>query len=504
LSRSIVVCLALAAALAFAAPASAATLYAGPLGTAPIGSGCLELSPCNFKTAAEGAASGDEVIVLPGVHEVGNQPIGIYNDVNIHGVAPNWLTTIRTSAGSGIELNASSVRLADLSVEHTVGTAMAIALGYGTLERVHVSSSDAQDTVHVWRGNIRDSMIINTRVGGVAMASDAGYDFNVNVGGSTLIGAGADSTGLLLQVGVAFGGDATIEDTIIDGGGTNDIYASAGEMSDITATITNSNFATVATAGTVSVNAPDSNNNQSTPPVYLDAPAGDYHQAPSSPTIDAGTVESASGRFDVDNDPRVIGSKIDIGADEYEPVNSVIGSIISPVGGTTANASPPLAGSGRIGLPVKIYDGATQIAGATGDVAGNWSATLATPLADGLHQLTVSTVSRSGVESAKSAPVAVTVDTTVPRTPIFDTTAPTTRVLKKPQAKTRQRKAVFRFGSNEQGVCFECKLDRGKYRRCPARFSKKVSRGKHTLWVRAVDAAGNRDETPAKVRWRVL
>jgi hypothetical protein len=91
---------------------------------------------------------------------------------------------------------------------------------------------------------------------------------------------------------------------------------------------------------------------------------------------------------------------------------------------------------------------------------------------------------------------------------VADRAAPQTRILRGPQRRTTKRLAIFRFSSNEPGSSFECKLDRQRFRRCASPFKRKVKAGprrgaKHVLLVRARDAAGNVDATPAKYVWRV-
>ena len=71
--------------------------------------------------------------------------------------------------------------------------------------------------------------------------------------------------------------------------------------------------------------------------------------------------------------------------------------------------------------------------------------------------------------------------------------------------RTHKRKvrATFRFGSNEPGVSFLCRVDRGRFHRCRVKLSRWFALGKHTVRVKARDAAGNVDPTPAIFRFRV-
>lgn len=83
-----------------------------------------------------------------------------------------------------------------------------------------------------------------------------------------------------------------------------------------------------------------------------------------------------------------------------------------------------------------------------------------------------------------------------------DRTAPETTIVKK---KVKGRTAKFRFVSSEAGSTFQCKLDKKQFKPCgsPKKY-KRLKPGRHVFQVRAVDAAGNRDKTPATRRFRIL
>jgi hypothetical protein len=83
-----------------------------------------------------------------------------------------------------------------------------------------------------------------------------------------------------------------------------------------------------------------------------------------------------------------------------------------------------------------------------------------------------------------------------------DKTAPQTTIVKK---KIKGRAAKFRFVSSEAGSTFQCRLDKKKFKPClsPKKY-KRLKPGKHVFEVRAIDAAGNRDKTPATRKFRVL
>jgi hypothetical protein len=82
-----------------------------------------------------------------------------------------------------------------------------------------------------------------------------------------------------------------------------------------------------------------------------------------------------------------------------------------------------------------------------------------------------------------------------------DTTPPDTRILKGPKRKTKKKRARFTLGS-EPGATFACTLD-GRSIPCSSSFSIKVKSGKHVLTATAIDAAGNKDASPAVSLWKV-
>jgi PKD repeat protein len=114
--------------------------------------------------------------------------------------------------------------------------------------------------------------------------------------------------------------------------------------------------------------------------------------------------------------------------------------------------------------------------------------------APGTHTATATATDSAGVTTSE----AVTVE-------VEDTTAPTTEITRHPKARTKQRKAVFEFSSNEAGGSFECTVDKGVPSVCtsPLPVKVKARRKPHSFSVVAIDAAGNRDTTPATYGWKV-
>lgn len=97
---------------------------------------------------------------------------------------------------------------------------------------------------------------------------------------------------------------------------------------------------------------------------------------------------------------------------------------------------------------------------------------------------------------------------TTPPKPMPDRTPPRTELLRHPPALLRvaprhRAAVVFRFAASERSR-FECRPDAKPYRRCGSPFRAHLAIGRHVFRVFAIDAAGNRDRTPALFHVRVV
>jgi large repetitive protein len=129
-----------------------------------------------------------------------------------------------------------------------------------------------------------------------------------------------------------------------------------------------------------------------------------------------------------------------------------------------------------------------------------------TDLADGSHTFEVRPTDPAGNQGD---PVSYTwtIDTTVP-----DTTEPDTTITDSPPSPNDSTSATFSFtGSDNETpsaqIVFECRLDSqlaADFASCssPQPYTG-LSQGSHTFDVRAIDAAGNADATPATYTWIV-
>jgi hypothetical protein len=122
-------------------------------------------------------------------------------------------------------------------------------------------------------------------------------------------------------------------------------------------------------------------------------------------------------------------------------------------------------------------------------------------LAVGAHQFAVRATDAASNVDATPATQSWTVTSTPP--PV-DTTAPDTSIASGPGSTTTATTASLVFSSTEAGTSFECQLDSGAWAGCssPKSYSG-LAAGAHQFSVRATDAAGNVDATPASQAWTV-
>jgi hypothetical protein len=83
-----------------------------------------------------------------------------------------------------------------------------------------------------------------------------------------------------------------------------------------------------------------------------------------------------------------------------------------------------------------------------------------------------------------------------------DVFAPETVITKRPPKRTSKRRPKIAFAATERGSTFECKRDGRPFKPCSSPYRKGFSLGRHLFRVVAIDSDGNRDSSPAKVRFK--
>jgi hypothetical protein len=203
------------------------------------------------------------------------------------------------------------------------------------------------------------------------------------------------------------------------------------------------------------------------------------------------------------------------------------GESVGPNGGieppdVTAAGKTEASGSAEPLALVRVFRKASPESGelgafleeATADAGGNWSVTYAA--LPGSTLVTATQTNTEGGTSELADPVATPAD---PQPPsgggtnngggnnggATDTKVPNTTITKGPKAKSTSTTAKFKFKSNEAGSTFQCKLDGKPAKSCRSpKTYKGLKPGKHVFKVWATDAAGNKDPTPAKKKFKVL
>lgn len=347
--------------IAFAClPASAALAslrYAAP--SAQGSDNCTsEANACTLTEAVAGAGTADTVILLGDKGSYGSLASPLTKTIKgpkadapaaIEGAAGQPRPVIYTSANPGLEfLEATLVEgvdhatsLSGLEVQETAsGLPSALAV-VGDLDHMVARTLDggfacAADGVEHGQESVSDSLCVGTGFSGSGLytvESGSGQTENLVLRNDTFYGSGEGSTR---------GMDIGVNDLTVDIAAFNVI--SYGEAESLAASgqahivFHNSNYdARMQLNGPATATAPGTDGNQTAAPLFVNAPGGDFEEAPGSPTIDAGLTEAANGETDLAGRPRTIGPATDIGAYEAPEAPTLAAGAVSSL--TTATAT---------------------------------------------------------------------------------------------------------------------------------------------------------------------
>lgn len=161
----------------------------------------------------------------------------------------------------------------------------------------------------------------------------------------------------------------------------------------------------------------------------------------------------------------------------------------------TNKPSVSVVGSAEPNSTITVYfNGSQSVSGTVSvDSVGTWRFTPVSPLADGSYQVTATATDVAGNTSGVSTARSVQVDTLPPKTTFSE----------KPEAETVSTSATFGFES-ETKATFQCSLDGAAFGTCssPVSFDS-LPLGSHVFQVKATDAAGNTEPTPASISWSI-
>ena len=80
---------------------------------------------------------------------------------------------------------------------------------------------------------------------------------------------------------------------------------------------------------------------------------------------------------------------------------------------------------------------------------------------------------------------------------------PDTVIDARPGEFSSSGQATFRFSSNDPAATFTCQVDREQMVPCQAPYVRTLPDGPHSFAVRAIDRAGNGDDSPAEALWSI-
>ncbi len=308
-----------------ASPAQAASTYyvsrLGPRITVP----CPQAEPCYLAVPLAAQEPGDTIILESGNYQGPPEtPMGttinlLKENVTLEGEpgapAPKIFSNVK--GGPAVRMTeAFGTRLANVDIEDS-GTEVEgwptliavneahfdhVILRSTTNERAACSGYDITFTDSICAG--KDGFYVST--GGA-------FSPTINLRNSDLYGT---ETGMLLAGTGKIDLTANAVNTIIRGA-TTDISTEPVEAGGaVHLNLEHSNFGLTVPGGAGETTM-SGGGNQSATPVFVNLAAGDFHEAPGSPTIDAGLDSPLNGLTDLAGNPRQIGAHTDIGAYEF-------------------------------------------------------------------------------------------------------------------------------------------------------------------------------------------
>ncbi|MGH2959152.1 MAG: Ig-like domain-containing protein, partial [Solirubrobacterales bacterium] len=479
--------------------AFAATHYASPNGMALDDTTCLEVLPCSIEEAVNSplwAATGDEVVLMPGTYTITSQ-LTITKGLSVHGTGVPGVTVLNSNLTVPIEMNNAGASISQVTMNATnTGNIAAVNLTNGKISR-SIINSQAPMGVNVLVGTITDTISIAHGSGslgyrGAGIASSyptGGLVADLKLRNVTSIGKGASySDGLFVRSDGPGQVVVNAKSSIFLGGpNANSVDVSGNNVGGTSVlVITNSNFSSTAKVSgpaSISITDPNTNGNQTGEVTFVDPASENYHLSHSTGyAIDLGTIDVNSGTKDFDGEDRVQGAAADIGADEVDNVPPAAPVITST--GLIVNSTLPVTGTAEPGTMVYVSNGALGICSSTATPSGTFACTGSVP-ALGPDVLSAFATDMGGNISATSTSVPFTVDRT---SPVISLTAPKNRA-----AFASSPRVEFTVDELHPRVT-ECLVDddaRG-YQPCTSGYRPpEPSHGLHTLYVRHTDLALN-------------
>ena len=159
----------------------------------------------------------------------------------------------------------------------------------------------------------------------------------------------------------------------------------------------------------------------------------------------------------------------------------------------------------RVELSIRrVTDGLYWNGSSFADASENWRT--ATGTASWSLAFALSSFPADGdyVVRVRAVDAAANMESPSSRTFTIDTTPPNTTITAQPNDPTNSGDPSFSFTASEVGSTFECRLDGGSWGTCtsPKAYTG-LTQGSRTFDVRATDAVGNADASPATFTWTI-
>jgi hypothetical protein len=310
--RTTLVVLSVAIGVVAAGAAHASVLYVDADGR---GSRCSKTDPCGLTTGAGGAEPGDRVVLKRGRYKSNGFAVGPGVVLSGRGVRSPRIAV----AGGYVDVTGSGAVLRNLRLDFRTRSGLRVSQA-GVAERLQIGGKALFACRLETGALIRDSVCWTRHVTGSAVFSwpESGDSLswvrNVTaISGYTGVWAHATDP----DQEVVIDARNVISRALWGGAALTEGIPSASARVDFAS----SNYATryiSSGTGPRFVTEPGTAGNFTDPPAFLDEDAGDFRQAPGSPTVDRGTVDPLVGKVALGGGPRIQGTAPDVGA--YEGV----------------------------------------------------------------------------------------------------------------------------------------------------------------------------------------
>ncbi len=345
---------ALLGALVLATTAVAATSFVVKPGSTQEAEPCTTGAPCNYVWAIQHSTSGGVVQFESGEYALSGSEhlsgLTVPEGVTLE-QAPGDTTrplikqtvAFPTCNCSTLSLDAGDV-VKDLAIDQAAATEGHDGGGVETNDHVTIERSIISGALNGMyfanvpgapTGGLRDTVVL---AGAGAAIFDVASGITIDLDNVTAIAHGTEAgQGIALDLTNASSEANAVNatNTILRGDRVDvQATASAGDTATVTLHYSDARTAMEHTEGAKATIA-DTDHPTHGEPLFVSAT--DFEELPGSPTIDAGTLDAASGALDIERSPRVFGAATDIGAYEYQHSAPVVSTgAASAIGQSTA------------------------------------------------------------------------------------------------------------------------------------------------------------------------